>query len=80
MGRKSLSIAFGKVLQRHRVAEGLSQEALAYEAGVHRTYVGLVERGLRNPTIDVGHAFAQALGTTLSQLVLEAETRVRRSR
>ena len=79
MVRETLSNAFGKVVQRHRRIAGLSQEALAYQAGVHRTYVGLVERGLRKPTIDVGDALAQALGTSLSRLIREAERKVKRS-
>ncbi len=74
--RKRLSVAFGTVLQKHRTAAGLSQEALAASAGLHRTYVGLVERGLRNATIDAGAAMAQAVGRTLSQLIREAERRV----
>ncbi len=40
------------------------KEDLAHDAGLHRTYVGLIERGLRNPIIEVGHALALALGTT----------------
>lgn len=79
MGRGNLSVAFARVLRRQRLARGLSQEALAHDAGLHRTYVGLVERGLRNPTIEVGHALAQALGTSLSELVREAEKRLQRS-
>lgn len=79
MVRETLSNAFGKVVQRHRRTAGLSQEALAHQAGVHRTYVGLVERGLRKPTIDVGDALARALGTSLSQLIREAEKKVKRS-
>ncbi len=75
MPRESLSASFAKVLRRERLAQGLSQEALAHRAGLHRTYVGLVERGLRNPTIDVGHALARALGTHLSELIREAEKR-----
>ena len=78
MAGDTLSTAFGKVLQRRRLAAGISQEALAHAAGVHRTYVGLVERGLRNPSIDVGHALAGALGTTLSDLIREAERPVKR--
>ena len=78
MAGDTLSTAFGKVLQRRRREAGISQEALAHAAGVHRTYVGLVERGLRNPSIDVGHALAAALGTTLSDLIREAERPVKR--
>lgn len=78
MGRESLSAAFAKILRRERLARGLSQEALAHQAGLHRTYVGLVERGLRKPTIEVGHALAQAMGTHLSELIREAEKRLSR--
>ncbi len=78
MAGDTLSTAFGKVLQRRRRAAGISQEALAHAAGVHRTYVGLVERGLRNPSIDVGHAFAGALGAALSDLIREAERSAKR--
>lgn len=78
MAGDTLSTAFGKVLQRRRLAAGISQEALAHAAGVHRTYVGLVERGLRNPSIDVGHSLAAALRTTLSDLIREAERSVKR--
>ena len=73
MAGDTLSTAFGKVLQRRRRAAGLSQETLAHAAGVHRTYVELVERGLRNPSIDVGQVFAAALDTALSDLIREAE-------
>lgn len=79
MVRETLSNAFGRVVQHRRRTAGLSQEALAHQAGVHRTYVGLVERGLRKPTIDVGDALALALGTSLSQLIREAERKVKRS-
>ena len=75
--RKRLSVTFGIVLQKHRTAAGLSREALAASAGLHRTYVGLAERGLRNVTIDAGAAMAQAVGRTLSQLIRKAELRVR---
>ena len=78
MGRESLSASLAKILKRERLARGLSQEALAHHAGLHRTYVGLVERGLRKPTIEVGHALAQALGTNLSELIREAEKRLSR--
>ncbi len=57
---------------------GLSQEALAHDAGVHPTYVSMVERGVRKPTIEVGDQLAKALGTSLSDLLKEAETKIRR--
>ena len=78
MGRRSLSAAFAEVVRDQRDKRGLSQEDLAHDADLHRTYVGLIERGLRNPTIEVGHALAQALGTTLSDLIRRAERRLGR--
>jgi transcriptional regulator with XRE-family HTH domain len=77
MGRQSFSSAFALILRRERVAKGLSQERLAHRAGLHRTYVGLIERGQRKPTIEVGYALAQALGVSLWELVREAEKRGR---
>jgi transcriptional regulator with XRE-family HTH domain len=77
MGRESLSASFARVLRREREARGLSQERLAHKAGLHRTYVGLIERGLRNPTLEASHALARALGTSLSAMIGEAEKRLR---
>lgn len=62
---------------------GLSQEALADRAGLHRTYVGSVERGERNVSLKNIHVLAAALGTTASQLLADAESlqgRVKRSK
>jgi len=56
-------------LKRLRTEAGLSQEALADRAGLHRTYVSSVEGGHRNVTLENIFAFAEALGTTPSALV-----------
>ncbi len=76
MPHESLSGVFGLVVKRHRKAQGLSQEVLADLAGIHRTHVGLVERGERNASLDVAGALAQALGRPLSQLIREAERKL----
>ncbi len=73
--RSRLSEALARAIKRHRSRQRLSQEALAEAAGVHHTYVGLVERGERNPTIDVAERLARALGVKLSTLIAEAERR-----
>jgi len=64
---------FGKLLRRKRLEADLSQEALAEEAGLHRNYVGLLERGLRMPSILVVQQLATALNTKMSDLLAEVE-------
>jgi transcriptional regulator with XRE-family HTH domain len=72
-GRSDLSDAFAIVLKRHRVAKKMSKEALAQKAGLHQTYIGLIERGDRNPSLDASNRIAGALGVKLSGLIQEAE-------
>lgn len=72
-----LSLAFGRVLRERRLAAGLSQEKLALEAGIDRTFVSLLERGGRQPTLTTLWRLAAALGVTPADLVTGVE-RVRR--
>jgi transcriptional regulator with XRE-family HTH domain len=65
-GGLELSDAFASVLQRHGTAKKLSRESLAQKPKLHQTYIGLIERGLRNPSLDAVDAIAQALGLPLS--------------
>lgn len=67
------SDAFAFVLQRRRLAKGLSRSQLAELAGLHQTYVGLIERGERNPSLDISSVLAEALGIPFSKLIAEAE-------
>ncbi len=60
---------FGKRVRSHRVARGFSQESLAHAADLHRTYVGGVERGERNISLDNIYALADALGIEASELL-----------
>lgn len=64
-----LAQTFGANVRRTRQARGLTQEALAVDVGLAVTYVGQIERGLRNPTLDVVERFAQALGTDPLELL-----------
>ena len=73
MARSTFAQSFGKVLQKQRKAKELSQEALAEKAQVHPTHIGLIERGLRNPSLNVAGALANALGLSLSDLIAQAE-------
>lgn len=52
-----------------RIARGFSQEALADLAGLHRTYVGSVERGERNISIDNMECLSRALGLEVIDLL-----------
>ena len=63
----------GKTVRELRLARELSQEELAFRAGVHRTYLGGIERGKRNPSLRNIAAIAKALGVPLSQLFLFEE-------
>jgi len=56
-------------LKKLRREKGLSQEAFADEAGLHRTYISDIERGARNPTISVVDKLARALGVPLGKLL-----------
>lgn len=64
---------FGAVVRRRREAASVSQEALAEAAGLHRTYISMLERGVRMPSILVARQVAEALGTTLGALLTEVD-------
>ncbi len=59
----------GLNVRRLREASGRSQEEFAFDAGMHRTYVSGIERGVRNPTVTVLEKLAIALKVTLAELV-----------
>jgi transcriptional regulator with XRE-family HTH domain len=57
-------------LRRLRVKRALSQEALAVDAGVDRSYVGRIERGIENPTVETLDKLAAALQVAAAELLL----------
>lgn len=59
----------GLNVRRYRLEKGLSQEGLAHECGLHRTYISGVERGIRNPTVLVLQQIATALDIATSRLL-----------
>jgi transcriptional regulator with XRE-family HTH domain len=69
--------ALGEAIRTRRgEIDGLSQEGLADLAGMHRTYVSEIERGLRNPSFRNLFKLATALEVPLSDLVAQAERTV----
>lgn len=71
-----IAVAFGKVVRAERHRRGISQEQLGFEAGIHRTYVGLIERGTKNPTLNTLFALASALKVRPSSLIRSLEQNV----
>ena len=72
-----ISTALADVIRKRRKAKGISLSKMAELSGVSQTYPGLVERGLRSPTVDVAHAMAKAMECDLSELIREAERMVK---
>lgn len=66
---ESMSKRFGRRLKEARLKAGLSQEGLASKAGLHRTYIGMLERSKRNITLSNAERLAIALGMKLSDLL-----------
>jgi transcriptional regulator with XRE-family HTH domain len=69
--KKSARQIFGINLRRHREELRLSQEDLAEKADLHRTYIGSVERGERNVSIDNMERLAAAVSRTIAELLDE---------
>ena len=67
--KKDILEEFGAKVRERRLALGLSQEELASRAGVHRTYVGMVERAEKNVTLRNIERIAKALELPIDQLM-----------
>jgi transcriptional regulator with XRE-family HTH domain len=63
--------AFGARVRELRVNQGWSQEDFAHRAKLDRTYVSGIERGVRNPTLDIIHRLAETLGVPAADLLIE---------
>lgn len=71
--KTATALAVGRAIRNQRVAAEISQEELAHRAGLHRTYIGAVERGERNITVRNLVRIASSLSVKASGLLEEAE-------
>lgn len=68
-GKSARQVEFGDRVRHFRLELGLSQEALAHQAEINRTYIASLEAGRRNPSLDLMARLASALGVDLGDLV-----------
>lgn len=71
---------FGAELRKAREKAGLTQEELAFKAGVHRTYISLLERDIKSPTLNVLFRLCAAMGVCASKLIAKIEQAVNEDR
>lgn len=69
--KREILIKFGKKVREERLKIGFSQEQLANRAGLHRTYIGMIERAEKNITLENIKKIADALNIKLSDLFKE---------
>jgi XRE family transcriptional regulator, regulator of sulfur utilization len=72
----ALALAFGECVRALRESLGVAQEALALDAGMDRSYLGKVERGEKQPSLDIVFRLAVVLGLSPSELVEKVSKRV----
>lgn len=71
-----LALAFGETVRALREASGVAQEALALHAEMDRSYLGKVERGEKQPSLDIVFRLAHVLDVTPAELVEKTAKRV----
>lgn len=70
MGRQdNENIKFGRRITELRLRQGVSQENLAFQSGINRTYMGEIERGEKSPTLATIAKIAKGLGLTIKQVM-----------
>lgn len=74
--KDNLNRAFGIALRRRREQCALSQENLGFEGGYHRTYISLLERGMKAPSLTALFNLAKALQVKPSELIHEGESQL----
>jgi len=64
----NINIRFGKHIVSLRKSIGISQEELSFRCGIHRAYMGTIERGEKSVTLDTVEKVAKGLGVTIKEL------------
>lgn len=66
--KQDVLVRFGQIVRRYREDMNISQEELAFRAGLHRTYIGMIERAEKNVTLCNIKKIADALGIDIKDL------------
>ncbi len=66
--KKQIVIKFGQRVRKERIKQGLSPEKLAARAGVHRTYIGMIERAEKNITLENIEKICKALNLNIRDI------------
>ena len=74
MDNKKILVKFGEKVREERLKQGLSQEELASKAGVHRTYIGMIERAEKNITLENIEKIAKKSAEWMRRGRVEKET------
>lgn len=72
----TLNHALGKTIRRLRADMNLSQEEFAHRAGLHRTYISQLERGIKSPTLDVVYKLCDVITLRMSEFIKEVEKEI----
>lgn len=73
MDEQRLKVVFGQELRKARNAAGISQEKLALLIGLDRTYISMLERGLRQPTLTTIFRLCPALNLSIVEMILKVQ-------
>ena len=64
-----LSVAIGQLIRKQRTQQGITQESLALQCGIDRSYMGRIERGEVNLTVEKLYEISSALGVSVKELL-----------
>ncbi len=68
--KNNINVIFGNKVAELRKAQKISQEELADKCGIHRTYIGAIERGEKSPTLNTVYKIANGLNININQLFI----------